>query len=233
MVKTRGKLTLAGTTLGDPADIPARSLEALRQGELLVFEEDRPARQFLKAAGVHRDYLKFTEHGETATLEEIRSALKKGKWVVYMSDQGMPNVADPGQAILRLGYELGVEVNVIPGPSSVTAALAACPFYQDQFFYAGFLSRKESLRAKQLGEIGRRFEPTVILEAPYRRKALLDACCESLGKARRATLALDISGSKEAFLFGTLKELVSLSGKRPEKLNFVLILEGTSPPLSR
>jgi 16S rRNA (cytidine1402-2'-O)-methyltransferase len=228
MPKKRGKLTMAGTCLGNPEDIPPRSLAALKAADVLVFEEDRPARQFLKAAGVHRDYLKLTEHGETPTLEAVRSALKAGQWVVYMSDQGMANVADPGQDLLSLGYELGAEVSVIPGPSSLTSALAACPFYQDQFFYAGFLSRKESLRNKELIAIGRRSEPTVILEAPYRRKALLDSCLSALGKNRRASLALDISGPNESFLVGNLKEIVNLSGKRTEKLNFVLILEGTT-----
>ena len=58
----RGKLILASGPLGDTSDIPPRSLEALKRGDLLVFEEDRMARQFLKAAGVHRDYLRLSEH---------------------------------------------------------------------------------------------------------------------------------------------------------------------------
>jgi len=39
-----GKLIMAANALGNPIDIPPRSLEALRAADLIVFEEDKVAR---------------------------------------------------------------------------------------------------------------------------------------------------------------------------------------------
>ncbi|MEZ4751495.1 MAG: SAM-dependent methyltransferase [Bdellovibrionota bacterium] len=112
---TTGKLILAGTDIGNRVDIPARSLDALRTGSLLVFEGSRNARAFLKN-GWHpsRFFVCYSEHEEKA-LKAVEEALRENKTVVYMSDQGMPNVADPGRALLKTACRLRAQVEIIPG----------------------------------------------------------------------------------------------------------------------
>ena len=127
-MKIRGKLTVASNSIGNDKDVPQRTLEAIRSSDLLVFEEDRPARRLLKLAGVHRDYFKHNEHKDNETLEEVRNYLIAGKSVFYCSDQGSASLADPGKELTSIAFELGVKIEVIPGPSSITAAISACPF---------------------------------------------------------------------------------------------------------
>ena len=136
-------LILGSNSIGNPLDIPLRVLEYVKTADLLVFEEDRPARTVLKRAGVHKDYIKYSEHNQTDTLEQIGQAFKLGKTVLYMSDQGCPNLADPASNILKLAYKMKVKLQVIPGPSSITAAISACPFDMSSFLYQGFLPRDE------------------------------------------------------------------------------------------
>lgn len=228
-VPESSKIIMAGNSIGHPMDLPQRSLEALRSSDLLVFEEDRPARAALKAAGIHRPYYKFNEHNQTDTLEIIRDTIRKGKSVCYMSDQGSPTVADPGKAILKIAYSLGCTIQIIPGPSSITAALSACPFLDNSFYYAGFLSRDKALRSRELRQINTRKEPVVFLEAPYRRNLLISQCIEHLGENREALLALDISGPNEAFINRSLRDLRDLSLEIKGKINFVLIVNLTTP----
>ncbi len=122
---------MAANALGNPSDIPLRSLEALRTADLIVFEEDKVARQTLKAASIHRDYLRLTEHLELDTIDAVKKALKSGQTVVFMSAQGTPTLADPGKKLLDVAYAAGAHVSPIPGPSSVTAALSICHFSMD------------------------------------------------------------------------------------------------------
>lgn len=220
--KKEGILIMAGTSIGQPIDIPLRSLDALRTSDCLVFEEDRPARKALKAAGIHRDYLKYSEHNQSDTLKTIAEHLRNGDKVTYMSDQGMPTIADPGKQLLQLAYSIGAKVSVIPGPSSITAALAACPFTNDQFIYRGFLPREPAKREKAILLLKEKDEPVVILETPYRRKALLQDFLRTFGYKRKALLALDITGPQETFIFGTFADLIN--APEDKKLNFVLIL---------
>ncbi len=224
--KAIGTLIMAGNSLGNPDDIPPRSLQALRESDLVIFEEDRPARQTLKAAKITRSYLKVNEHSRKETLVDIRAALESGQSVCYMSDQGMPTLADPGRALLILAHEVGAKVSVIPGPSSITAALAVCPFLTTGFVFRNFLSKDESKRRLELVEISESQFPSVILETPYRRQSLLDQCVQALDPFRNVLLALDISGPEEQFISGPLRVIANKSKAVEGKLNFVLIIDG-------
>ncbi len=224
--KGPGRLTMAATHVGDVADIPARSLDALRHADLLIFEEDRPARSFLKAAGVHRDYLRYSEHDQKYTLSECEAALKKGQWVAYMSDQGTPGLADPGRDLVAMAYRLGATVQVIPGPSSMTAAIAACPFDCWAFHYLGFLPQEPGRRLVALRAAASLTRPLVIMDTPYRLKHLLGSCQQAFGASRRGFLAIDITGPAEAFWVGDLGDLTRRAEGLGSKLNFVLIVDG-------
>jgi len=217
---------MAATHLGDPQDIPLRSLEALRTADLLVFEEDRPARGFLKAAGVHRDYLKYSEHGQSDTLDEVTKVLKSGGWVTYMSDQVTPGLADPGRELVARAYELQAKVEVIPGPSSIAAVIAASPFPCHSFTFLGFPPREAPLRLKALKTAAQLDHPVIIMDTPYRLTHLMEACKEAFGGARRAVLALEISCSGESFWYGQLDALAKRASALTEKLNFVLLVRG-------
>lgn len=218
---------MAANTLGLPEDIPQRSLEALRTAQLLVFEEDRPARAALKAAGIHRDYWKLSEHRQGATLEAVAEAFRRGETVCYMSDQGVPVVADPGRDLLELAYRHQVKVEVIPGPSSITAALQACPFLGNGFRFVGFLPQKSEERKTSLRKLNSCSDCLVILDTPYRLGALLVDCAESFGDERQALLAFNISCPDEEFCLGKLGDFRTRFSSNPEKRNFVLIVRGS------
>lgn len=222
--KERGCLIIGANSIGNPLDIPLRCLEAVRTADLLIFEEDRPARQVLKQAGVHRDYLRYTEHREILAEEELTACLKAGKTALYMSDQGVPGLADPGQGLIAIALALQARLVMIPGPSSVTAALAACPFAIAQFHFAGFLPREQALRRARLKTLSELRCPIVLMDTPYRLRQVLDDCLAELPKSR-LFLALDISGPEERYETGSPKALIGRSGDWPPKLNFVLIID--------
>lgn len=222
---SKGCLIMAANSLGNPLDIPSRSLLAVKSADLVVFEEDRMARQVLKAAGIHREYSKYNEHHQTETLEDVKTTLSAGKTVVYMSDQGSPVIEDPGSAMLDIAYRCQSKVVVIPGPSSICAAISACPFATHGYLFAGFLPRETPDRLKKLRELQKLQTPLVIMDTPYRLKALLESCEEVFSKKRRILLAVDISGENEDFLLGTIEQLRHIVAAYTEKLNFVLIVD--------
>jgi len=219
-----GTLYFAASHIGCLQDIPQRTLEILQKADLLVFEEARHARQLLKQAGVHRPYLLFSEHKEADSIEAVKKALTQRETVVYVSDQGCPNLADPGRELLELAYQRKAQVRVIPGPSSITSALAVCPFDVRQFFFAGFLPREPDKRRATLRKLSEMPCALVILDTPYRRQALLqDVETIMSPQGRHGFLAVDISGEAEQYLLGTFPSLRSQS-ESLGKENFVLII---------
>ena len=220
-----GRLIMAGTSLGNQLDIPQRTLEAVRLADLLIVEEDRPARYVLRTAEIHRDYLKFTEHREVETMQALGRCLAEGNTAVYLSDQGMPVLADPGNCLLKIGYANRARIEVIPGPSSLTVAIAACPFDASQFFFAGFLPRQAGAREGALKRYARFQVPIVLMDTPYRRTALLKDCAKVFEK-RQGMLAVDISGPSEHYYCESLGKLSAISQDLSKKLNFVLVISG-------
>ena len=218
-----GKLILSATHLGNTKDTPPRLLNLLESADMLIFEESKPARQLLKTAQLRRNFHLFNEHRQEETLEQMSSELAKGRDVLYASDQGCPGVADPGADLAAAAMRLGAAIEVIPGPSSITAALSASPVAVSQFTYLGFLPREASKRAQLLTSHKSRKLTLVILDTPYRMHSLLSSCLQVFGKSQKALLSVDISGKEEGHYFSTL-DLLTKQFHASKKLNFVLII---------
>ena len=221
---TRGTLYLSANHIGCAEDIPPRALELQKSCELVVFEENRQARKVLKQAGVTRQWLRYNEHHQESSLAQIEETLMAGKNVIYMSDQGCPTLADPGKNLLRLAYKLKSRVRIIPGPSSITAAISACPFELEQFIYKGFLSQKSAQRDQEIAKISKEKMPIIILDTPYRLSSLL-LSLKSQKIQKRIFIAFDITGEDEQYYIGSVSELYKLHSEKNKK-NFVLIIEG-------
>ncbi len=224
MSRSNMPLIIAGNHIGNPQDIPLRTLEVVKKADLLIFEEDRPARLVLKTAKIHRDYLKLNENRADEALEEARNCLINDQEVVYLSDQGMPGNADPGYQLIQLANSLNVAIHIIPGPSSISAAIAASPVRIDQYNYVGFLKRSTEERRAQLASIARSKTTSILMDTPYRFQALMEDCCKVLGSSRTKILAaIEIGNSTQKYFYGSPDEVRSKVADI-KKHNFVLII---------
>jgi 16S rRNA (cytidine1402-2'-O)-methyltransferase len=231
-----GTLWIAATSLGDPRDIPSRSLDLLRSCPFLVFEEDKQARQFLKAAGVQRQWMRYTEQRETFTLEELEKELRAGHDAVYMSDQGTPGLADPGRDLVEVAVRIGAKVRPVPGPSSLTAAISVCPIDCRRFQFAGFPPRDENEREAFLKSHLNHPWPTVVFDTPYRMKQFFETLDKVLrGSGRKVFVGVDISSENEDYWWDTSELILKQVMAQTEKRNYVVIVAGngkspTQPP---
>ena len=145
-----------------------------------------------------------------------------------MSDQGTPNVEDPGIELLQIAYRLHSKIISIPGPCSFITALSVCPFYKGSFLYKGLLPQDSSARILELKKLSNLPYPLIILDTPYRRNQLIYDCVKVFNTNRYALLALDISGSDETYLYGNLNQICAKTKNIQKKLNFILIIDGKS-----
>ncbi|MEI6397297.1 MAG: SAM-dependent methyltransferase [Pseudomonadota bacterium] len=222
-----GTLWMAATTLGDIKDIPLRSLELLKECPFLVFEEDKQARQFLKAAGVQRQWMRYTEQREAFTLEELEKELLAGNDALYMSDQGTPGLADPGRDLVEVALRVGAKLRCVPGPSSLTATISVCPIDCRRFQFAGFAPRDEQDREDFLRQHLDHPWPIVLFDTPYRMRQFFETLAKVLhGSDRKIFVGVDISGEHEDFWWDTADGVFKRVTELPEKRNYVVIVEG-------
>jgi 16S rRNA (cytidine1402-2'-O)-methyltransferase len=139
---------------------------------------------------------------------ELLTDLESGKKVALVSDAGMPGISDPGATVVEAAHEGGFPVTVIPGPSSVTAALAVSGLCGDRFMFEGFLERKKKLRAEQLERIADTTSTVVVFASPHRVADDLRDLEERLGGERTVVVARELTKLHEEIWRGSLSEAV-------------------------
>jgi 16S rRNA (cytidine1402-2'-O)-methyltransferase len=201
-------LYVVGTPIGNLADVTPRAAETLRTADRVVAEDTRRTRALLTHLGVDKKPLTSLEaHATPDQIARIVEWLAVGESVALVTDAGMPSVSDPGAALVRAAALAGVRVSPIPGPSAVTAAIAASGLAEGRFRFFGFLPRGGSARADALSAILSTPEPVVLFEAPPRVGATL-AELAALCPARPLVIARELTKVHEELLRGTVAELM-------------------------
>ena len=221
-----GTLYIVSTPIGNPADISARATEAIRNCDMLLCEETKPARRFLAGLQIQKEFILLNEHTTKDATAEALTLLENSKTLALISDDGTPLLADPGSELVKECIARGITIVPIPGASSILAALVASGFSLLSFTFAGFLPRDKAERKKAASDYKNRKETLVFLEAPYRLNQLLQDLSDGIGQDRRAVVCIDLTMPSERFERGTLGSLVKHFNEHPFKGEFVVIVEG-------
>ena len=202
-----GRLFVVATPIGNLADISARAAEVLRTVPVVACEDTRRSRPLLAYLGATpRQLLALHDHNEGAASIVVLQRLRQGEDVALVCDAGTPLVADPGFELLRLAWAAGIAVAPIPGPSAVTAAVAASPIPVDRFRFEGFLPAKAAPRRKTLTGLLAADAATVFFEAPHRLRHTLAELAALGGQERPLLLCRELTKAYETIAFGSVAE---------------------------
>ncbi|MHB1164223.1 MAG: 16S rRNA (cytidine(1402)-2'-O)-methyltransferase [Candidatus Nanopelagicales bacterium] len=210
----QGRIVLAATPLGNPADASARLVQALARADVIAAEDSRRTRRLMADLGVVPTgrIVSFYDAVERERSEELVAAAEHGATVVVVSDAGMPTVSDPGFRLVRLAIDRRVPVSVLPGPSAVLAALALSGLPVDRFCFEGFLPRRAGERSARVAALCAEARTMVFFEAPHRLAASLAAMSTAFGPGRGAAACRELTKTYEEVRRGTLAELVEWAG---------------------
>ena len=115
----------------------------------------------------------------------------------FVSEAGMPAVADPGSSLVRAAHDAGIEVIPLVGPCSLLLALAASGLNGQQFAFNGYLPQDAALRTQRIQALEKRAlssgETQIFIETPYRNEALLAALLHGLQTSTRLCLCSNLS----------------------------------------
>ena len=209
----RGRLLVVGTPIGNLGDLTPRAADALRAADLVVAEDTRLAARLLAHLGVRRPTIAFNAHAPEGRLAELLARLAAGATLALTTDAGMPAVSDPGARLVAAARAAGAAVEVLPGPSAVTAAIAASGVEALGFLFGGFLpSRPANARSAALERLldaaGTTGLPLVLFEAPHRIGKLL-ASLERAEPAARVAICRELTKMHEEVLVGTPAEVAA------------------------
>ena len=214
-------LYVVATPIGQPEEISQQAIKILESAEVIIGEEAKVARAILKSIGLKaRDVEELNEHSEKEDLDHLLS-LCKSQTVALISDCGTPGFCDPGSDLVQLCRKSGVTVKSVPGPSSLMAFLSVCGHRLNSFLFQGFLPRDRAERQRALGQIEKSSYPVILMDTPYRLKALLEDISFKLPK-HPLVLGLNLGMNEEQVLEGKATEI--LAKIEVEKAEFILLV---------
>jgi 16S rRNA (cytidine1402-2'-O)-methyltransferase len=208
-VTTTGRLVLAGVPLGNPGDASARLVTALREADIVAAEDTRRLRRLAADLGaeVPGRVVSYFDGNEERRTPELAEELRDGATVLVVTDGGMPSVSDPGYRLVVAAIADDIPVQVVPGPSAVTTALAASGLPVDRFCFEGFPPRKPSERRAAYAALAGEPRTLVFFEAPHRIAASLTDLAAAFGADRPAAVCRELTKTYEEVRRGTLGEL--------------------------
>ncbi len=214
-------LYFVATPIGNLKDISYRAVEVLSSVDVIACEDTRQSLKLLSAYNVKKPlvaYHKFNEKEEGAKLIEL---LKTGKSVALITDAGTPVISDPGNVLVKMLIEEGLEYTVIPGANAFVPALVLSGFDASKFAFLGFLPEKNKDRTALI-EKYRGLDMTLIFYcAPHDLVKTVEFLYGALGD-RRACAVREITKLHESVIH------FDLSDGYPEEPRgeYVLLVEG-------
>ena len=224
-----GKLYLVGTPIGNLGDMAPRVAEIFQEVDFIAAEDTRVSVKLLNHLGIKKPLVSYYEHNRAESGEKILSRLLGGESCALVSDAGMPAISDPGEDLVSLCSQAGVEINVIPGPCAAVCALALSGLPTGRFTFEGFLSTSKKSRYAHLDELKSEKRTMIFYEAPHKLLPTLEDMLSYWGN-RRLAVCRELTKLHEETLRFTLAEAISYFTETPPRGEFVLVIEGTPEP---
>jgi 16S rRNA (cytidine1402-2'-O)-methyltransferase len=221
-------LYVVATPIGNLQDITLRALETLKAVNVIAAEDTRVSRKLLSHFGIQTELISSHQHNEQRAALRLIKLLSEGKSVALIADAGTPAISDPGAVVVGQARAAGFRVVTIPGPSALTAAIAASGLQSSSFCFHGFLPARKAEREAALASLKMQRGLQVFYEAPHRIIECLSSMVAVMGADRRICIARELTKLFEQFHVCRLDEAVlwlrdSENHRRGE---FVLIVEG-------
>lgn len=220
-----GKLYLVGTPIGNLGDITLRAIDTLKKVDLILAEDTRQTLKLLNHLEISKPQISYHRHNEKDKIEEVKKLLDSGKQIALVSDAGMPRISDPGEALVETLIDKGYKVEVIPGVTALTTAIAYTNFDSDTFTFEGFLPMRPTRRRERLESLKYETRTMVFYEAPHKILYTLKDIYKHLGE-RRICIARELTKLHEECRYSTLTEQIEEIETNGIKGEIVLIIEG-------
>lgn len=223
----QGKLYLCATPIGNLEDITFRVLRTLKEVDLIAAEDTRNSIKLLNHFDIHTPMTSYHEYNKIEKAEVLIRKMKEGSNIALITDAGTPGISDPGEDLVRMCYEAGIEVTSLPGPAACITALTLSGLATRRFAFEAFLPSDKKERQAVLAELVNETRTIILYEAPHRLLKTLKELRNTLGN-RKMTLCRELTKKHETAFASTIDDLLKFYEAQEPKGECVLVIEGRS-----
>ena len=223
----QGKLYLCATPIGNLEDITYRVLRTLKEVDLIAAEDTRNSIKLLNHFDIHTPMTSYHEYNKIEKAEVLIRKMQEGTNIALITDAGTPGISDPGEDLVRMCYEAGIEVTSLPGPAACITALTLSGLPTRRFAFEAFLPSDKKERQAVLAELVNETRTIILYEAPHRLLKTLNELLEALGN-RKMTLCRELTKKHETAFASTIEDILKFYETQEPKGECVLVIEGKS-----
>ncbi len=221
--RSPGVLYLCGTPIGNLGDVTFRLVEVLKAADVVACEDTRRTRKLLTHLGLSKTVISLHQHVEKDRSQMVVDFLSHGKTVAFVTDAGMPVISDPGSYLVKTVRNQGYKVELVPGPSSVSGALALSGFPGDRYVFGGFLPRKSKARRDYFAQWVWPNVTAVFFESPFRVKKSLDDLAQVFPQVW-VSLCHELTKIHEGVIEGRVGDVIDFLGDTKLKGEWVIVV---------
>ena len=222
-----GTLYLCATPIGNLEDITYRVLRTLKEVDLIAAEDTRNSIKLLNHFDIQTPMTSYHEFNKIEKAYQLVAKLKEGKNIALITDAGTPGISDPGEDIVRICYEEGIEVTSLPGAAACITALTMSGRPTRRFSFEAFLPKDKKERAAVLEELKNETRTIIIYEAPHHLLKTIRELMDALGD-RELTVCRELTKKHEEKIQTTFSALLSYYEDKEPRGEYVLVICGRS-----
>ena len=221
-----GRLYLVATPIGNLGDFSPRAVETLREVDFIAAEDTRVSLKLLNHFDVKKPLISYHEHNHVTAGQAVLARLQAGESCALVTDAGTPAVSDPGEDLVRLCAENGVDVQAVPGCCAAVAALAVSGLPTGRFTFEGFLTVNKKSRRERLESLKNEGRTMIFHEAPHKLRATLQDFSAVFGADRPIALCRELTKLHEETWRTTLGEAAAYYQVHTPRGEYVLVVAG-------
>lgn len=222
-----GKLYLCATPIGNLEDMTLRAIRTLKEVDLIAAEDTRNSIKLLNHFEIKTPMTSYHEFNKIDKGRYLIEQLKEGKNIALITDAGTPGISDPGEELVAMAYEEGLEVTSLPGACALITALTISGLKTRRFCFEAFLPSDKKERQIILNELVDETRTIILYEAPHRLIKTLTALYEVVGN-RRMTVCRELTKRYETAFTTTVEEAIRYYTENEPKGECVMLIEGKS-----
>ncbi|GAB5616332.1 16S rRNA (cytidine(1402)-2'-O)-methyltransferase [Faecalimonas canis] len=222
-----GKLYLCATPIGNLEDMTYRVIRTLQEVDLIAAEDTRNSIKLLNHFEIKTPMTSYHEYNKIEKGKKLVEKLQAGVNIALITDAGTPGISDPGEELVKMCYESGIEVTSLPGAAACITALTLSGLSTRRFAFEAFLPTDKKEKQEVLKELASETRTMILYEAPHRLIKTLKELYNTVGN-RKITVCRELTKKHETAFATTLEEAISYYEDNEPKGECVLVLEGKS-----
>lgn len=184
----QGKLYLCATPIGNLEDITLRVLRTLQEVDLIAAEDTRNSIKLLNHFDIKTPMTSYHEFNKIEKAHQLVEKMQSGTNIALITDAGTPGISDPGEELVKIAYEAGIEVTSLPGAAACITALTLSGLSTRRFAFEAFLPKDKKERKRVLEELKNETRTIILYEAPHHLIKTLEEVRKRLGNRKISTL---------------------------------------------